>query len=240
MINLNENKQKITLNLQKYLREFVYGGMDGCVTTFAVVAGSVGAGLNSSIVIILGFANLLADGFSMSVGAYLSSKSDRDNYEKFKKKEYWKIDNELESEIEEMRKLYLAKGFEGELLDRVVDTVAANRELLVHDMMENQHNIYDHQKPPLTIGIVTYISFLLIGIIPLIVYVWDYIFKVSGNLFYWSSILTSVGFIIIGYLKSRISGIKLTRGIFETLSLGIIAAGVSYFVGKFLESIIGK
>ena len=63
---------------EAYLGEFVYGGIDGCVTTFAVVAGSVGAGLDSSIIIILGFANLLADGFAMSVGAYLSNKTKKD------------------------------------------------------------------------------------------------------------------------------------------------------------------
>lgn len=68
--------------LEKYLGEFVYGGMDGCVTTFAVVAGSVGANLNSNVIIILGFANLLADGFAMSVGAYLSFKTERDNLKK--------------------------------------------------------------------------------------------------------------------------------------------------------------
>ena len=68
--------------LEPYLGEFGYGGMDGCVTTFAVVAGSVGAGLNSSIIIILGFANLLADGFAMSVGAYLSAKTEKEQYDK--------------------------------------------------------------------------------------------------------------------------------------------------------------
>jgi VIT1/CCC1 family predicted Fe2+/Mn2+ transporter len=70
--------------IEAYLGEFIYGGIDGCVTTFAVVAGAVGAGLDSFIIIILGFANLLADGFAMFIGSYLSSKSERDNYEKHK------------------------------------------------------------------------------------------------------------------------------------------------------------
>src|SRR3989344_3143159 len=60
---------------RKYLPEFVYGGIDGAVTTFAVVAGAVGATLSPAIVLILGFANLLADGFSMAVSNYLSTKS---------------------------------------------------------------------------------------------------------------------------------------------------------------------
>ena len=74
---------------QDYIGEFVYGGIDGSVTTFAVVAGSAGAGLDSSVIIILGFANLLADGFAMSVGSYLSNKSEKENYEKHRQIEYW-------------------------------------------------------------------------------------------------------------------------------------------------------
>lgn len=73
--------------VSKYLPEFVYGGIDGTVTTFAVVSGAVGASLSSSIILILGFANLFADGLSMAVSSYLSSKSDR---ELNKKKNYTK------------------------------------------------------------------------------------------------------------------------------------------------------
>lgn len=61
---------------ERYLAEFVFGGIDGIVTTFAVVAATVGAGLSSSVVIILGLANLIADGISMGVSSYLSQKSE--------------------------------------------------------------------------------------------------------------------------------------------------------------------
>jgi len=91
--------------LQTYLREFVYGGIDGAVTTFAVVAGGYGANLDTGILIILGFANLLADGFSMSVGAYLSAKSERDTYDKHEKIEYWEIEHlpEIEREPRDLK-----------------------------------------------------------------------------------------------------------------------------------------
>jgi VIT1/CCC1 family predicted Fe2+/Mn2+ transporter len=98
-------------NFQDYLGEFVYGGIDGSVTTFAVVAGSAGAALNSEVVIILGFANLIADGFAMSVGSYLSTKSEKENYNKHKKIEYWEVDNLPDKEKEEIRDIYRAKGF---------------------------------------------------------------------------------------------------------------------------------
>lgn len=64
--------------IERYLGEFVYGAIDGTVTTFAVVAGAAGAGLNSKVIIILGIANLIADGFSMGASSYLSDKSERD------------------------------------------------------------------------------------------------------------------------------------------------------------------
>ena len=87
------SKKSISSKISSYLGEFVYGGIDGSVTTFAVVAGSVGASLDTAVILILGFANLIADGFSMSVGAYLATKTEHDNFEKHKKREYWEVEN---------------------------------------------------------------------------------------------------------------------------------------------------
>ncbi len=67
---------RVKIHFEDYLREFVYGGIDGAVTTFAVVAGATGAGFDAKVVIVLGFANLIADGVSMAVGSYLSTKSE--------------------------------------------------------------------------------------------------------------------------------------------------------------------
>ena len=62
--------------VHKYLPEFVYGSIDGIITTFAIIAGVIGAALNPIIILILGFANLFADGFSMASSNYLSQKSE--------------------------------------------------------------------------------------------------------------------------------------------------------------------
>lgn len=66
----------------KFLPEIVYGGIDGAITTFAVVSGAIGASLGSAIVLILGFANLIGDGFSMSISNYLSTKSQKELHPK--------------------------------------------------------------------------------------------------------------------------------------------------------------
>ena len=225
---------------EKYLGEFVYGGIDGCVTTFAVVAGSVGAGLDSAIIIILGFANLLADGFAMSVGAYLSNKTKKDNYNKHKQIEYWEVDNLPELEKEEIRVIYKEQGFEGELLEEVVKVITSDKDRWVNVMMKEELVMFDEDKSPLIIGGVTYFSFILIGVIPLLVYVLDYIYPFNYNLFLLSSILTAIGFIIIGWLKAFVNQTMYWKGIFETLLLGGIAAIVAYFIGDFLEGIIAN
>lgn len=225
---------------EKYLGEFVYGGIDGCVTTFAVVAGSVGAGLDSAIIIILGFANLLADGFAMSVGAYLSNKTKKDNYNKHKQIEYWEVDNLPELEKEEIRVIYKEQGFEGELLEEVVKVITSDKDRWVNVMMKEELVMFDEDKSPLIIGGITYLSFILIGVIPLMVYVVDYIYQVNNGLFLLSSILTAIGFIIIGWLKAFVNQTPFWKAILETLLLGSIAAIVAYFIGDFLASIIVK
>ena len=221
-----------------YLGEFVYGAIDGSVTTFAVVAGAAGANLESSIVIILGFANLIADGFSMSVGSYLSSKSEIQNYEKHKQIEYWEVDHLPEKEREEIREIYEAKGFKGELLEQVVDTITADKDRWVDVMMKEELEMAEQTKSPLAMGSVTFISFLLLGFVPLIIYVMDYFMVINQNLFFVSSVLTGICFIGIGYLKSLVTHTAKFRSIIETLILGGAAAILSYFVGGFIEQLI--
>lgn len=220
---------------QGHLTEFVYGGMDGSITTFAVVAGAEGANLPSSVIIILGFANLLADGFAMSVGSYLSSKSELDNYNKHKNTEYWEVENIPEAERQEIRDIYIAHGFEGELLERVVDVITSDKERWVNVMMKHELEMIPPGKSPLTSGFMTLISFVTVGLVPLLVYVADYLHPLSLNLFVTSGTLTTVAFIAIGYVKTYVTQTSKIKGIGETLLLGITAAAVAYFVGNLLE-----
>ena len=223
---------------QDYLGEFVYGGIDGSVTTFAVVAGAAGAGLESSIVIILGFANLIADGFSMSVGSYLSTKSEIQNYEKHKKIEYWEVDHLPEKEREEIREIYAAKGFEGELLEKVVGTITANKDRWVDVMMKEELEMSEENRSPIKMAATTFASFVVLGFITLFIYILDYFVPlINLNLFLVSSVLTTFVFISIGFLKSYVTQTNHIRGIFETLLLGGIAAVLAYFVGDVLEQL---
>ena len=225
-------------NLQEYLREFVYGGIDGAVTTFAVVAGAVGANLDPMVIIVLGFANLFADGLSMSIGAYLSSKSEKENYQKHKNIEYWEVDNIPKKEREEIVAIYKEKGFEGKLLQEVVEVIVADRDRWVNEMMKDELNMIEEVKSPLKIGLATLISFVVVGFIPLIVYVWDYFYEVDFDVFFWTCLLTGSAFILVGALKSWVNQTGIWHSVIETLLLGIIAALVAYFVGDVLEAFL--
>ena len=119
-----------------YITEFVYGGIDGAITTFAVVAGAAGANADLYWVLIFGFANLIADGFSMSVGSYFSVKAERDNFEKHQAIEYWEVENLREREVEEIREIYATKGFKGELLEKVVEVITSDKDVWVDAMMK--------------------------------------------------------------------------------------------------------
>ena len=233
-------QQNTLLKYQGYLGEMVYGGIDGCVTTFAVVAGAVGAELSSTVIIILGFANLLADGFAMSIGAYLSTKSEKDNYEKHKAVEYWEVDNIPDDEREEVREIYRQKGFEGDLLEQVVAVITADRDRWVDSMMKEELEMVVEKRSPWKIGLATYLSFIAVGLIPLSIYVIDLLGGAVDKLFLWSCILTSIGFIFIGYLKSYVTESNRFKSVMETLILGAIAAAVAYYVGDLLERIISN
>jgi vacuolar iron transporter family protein len=110
-----------------HLRDFIYGGIDGTVTTFAVVAGVEGADLAASIVIILGFANLIADGFSMAVSNFLATRAEMQEMELAREEEEREIEHSPEGEREEIRQIFARKGFEGDDLDRAVDVITSNR-----------------------------------------------------------------------------------------------------------------
>lgn len=233
------SRDKILFFNKEYIAEFVYGGIDGAITTFAVVAGAEGASLGISVVIILGLANLIADGFSMSVGNFFSTKSERDSFEKHKQVEYWEIENLRDREIEEIREIYAAKGFQGELLDQVVEVIISDKEVWVDTMMKEELEMVKGEKTPYKTAGVTFLSFIVVGSVPLL----SYVFVGNGlsannpQLFFYSCMLTAVALAIVGSLKSIVNEKNIFVGIFETLSLGGLAALLAYFVGDWLEKL---
>jgi vacuolar iron transporter family protein len=225
------------------IRDFVYGATDGAVTTFAVVAGVVGAGLFPSIILILGFANLIADGFSMAIGNYLGSKSQKEYMEKVRRREEWEIDNLVEQEKQEIRDIYTKKGFKAELLDEIVNVITSRRKVWVDTMMREELGLIEDKKQPLDAAITTFAAFNLVGLIPLIPFVFLHVsgFLISTeHAFLYSVIFTAISFFIIGIVRGKIVNKSLFRTGLSTLAVGGIAATVAYIVGYLLGMMVIK
>lgn len=236
---MNEDKlhggQSISVFSKEYIGEFVYGGIDGAVTTFAVVAGAAGAKAGLEWVLIFGFANLIADGFSMSVGNYFSTKSERDNFEKHKAIEYWEVENLREKEVEEIREIYASKGFQGELLEQVVAVITSNKDVWVDTMMKEELEMTKDSRSPFSTALATFLSFNVVGLIPLLVYIMAVFTDLEERmLFPISCVGTAIAMIIVGYLRGVVTQINHWKSIFQTLLLGGLAAFLAYYVGEML------
>ena len=220
----------------KFIHDIVYGGNDGIVTTFAVVAGTTGANLPRYVIIILGLANLFADGASMATGAYLSLRSTLDRFKRLRREENEEIDKHPEIEREEVKEFYESKGISGENLNLLLNIVTSNRELWLDTMMHSEHEmIQENASNPIMHAFMTFISFVIFGSIPL----FPYIISIPNNSrFVVAIISTCIALIILGLTRSIITKERLVRGPIEILGVGIIGAIIAYAVGVLLKGIV--
>jgi VIT1/CCC1 family predicted Fe2+/Mn2+ transporter len=223
---------------QSHLRDFIYGGIDGTVTTFAVVAGVAGAQLPATVVIILGVANLIADGFSMAVSNYLATRAERQERDLARSKEEREVRELPGEEREEIRQIFSLKGFDGPDLDRVVDVITANPRLWVDTMMAEEHGYGSVTENPTRAALSTFVAFVIVGFIPLFAFIANGFFPsmIQGP-FVWSSVMTGAAFFVVGALKSRFVAQRWWLSGLETLVVGGAAAVIAYGLGSLLENI---
>lgn len=169
------------IKLQTHIKEFVYGATDGVVTTFAIIAGTIGAGLDPFVVLALGISNVLADGFSMAASNYLSERSEH-------------------VDVEEM-----PNDFQ--------DALAAS--------------------------LATFISFVAVGIVPVIPYIVGIFLDIGYSLqFIIAIIATSACFVFIGAMRGWVTGRNMIKTSAETLIIGGVAATIAYVVGNLVEKMM--
>ena len=220
--------------------DFIYGSIDGAVTTFAIVAGVMGASLPSGIILILGFANLFADGFSMAAANYQASKARNEFIEMKRKQEEWEIDNLEEQEREEIRDIYKEKGFKDELLEDVVRIITSRRKVWIDTMMKEELGLIEDEKDPIDSSVSTFVGFNLIGLIPLIPFM---VFMAIGielnsEAFVYSIASVLAAFFLVGMIKGKIVKKSMMRSGINTLIIGGIAAVVAYMVGYGLNFLV--
>jgi VIT1/CCC1 family predicted Fe2+/Mn2+ transporter len=216
-----------------YLRDWIYGGIDGAVTTFAVVSGVVGAELSTRVILILGAANLLGDGFSMAAANYVGTRSERDHIEQVRAVERHHIDVVPEGEREELRQIFQRKGFDGEDLEKIVAMITSDRERWVETMLVEEHGLPLEVRSPLVAAASTMAAFVVCGLVPLIPWVLE-----LEDGFVLSSLLTGIVFFLIGSSKSHWSLRSWWRLGLETLAIGAVAAYLAYGIGALLKDAV--
>lgn len=212
-----------------YLRDWIYGGIDGAVTTFAIVAGVVGADLSAAVVLILGFANLVADGFAMAAGNYSGTKAERDDYDRVLGIERRHIALEPEGEREEIRQIFAAKGFSGDDLERVVEVITSDPALWATTMATEEYGLSPTLRSPMLAALNTFAAFMICGCVPLVSYL-----STGGVI---ACVLsTGATFFVVGAVKSRWSPAGWLRSGLETLLIGMGAAVLAFAVGYGLRT----
>ena len=217
-----------------YLRDWIYGGIDGSVTTFAVVSGVTGAQLQPWIILILGFANLFADGFSMAASNFLGTKAELDDWRRLEAIENRHIDLAPEGEREEVRQIFQLKGFEGDDLRRIVDLVTSDRERWVHTMLTEEYGLPHEVRSPWIAALSTFTAFVICGLVPLL----PFLVGARKSLEV-SMVMTAIVFFAIGSAKSKWSTASWWQSGLTTLAVGAIAAGLAYATGIILKSLVG-
>lgn len=222
----------------KYIKSVVYGGLDGTITTFAAVAGVAGAALKPEIVLIMGFANLIADGLSMAIGDYLSTKAEIAYAKAEREREAWEVENYPEGEKLELIELYVAKGMEQKDAEEVTALISKNHKSWVDIMMVEELGIMHTDESPTMNALITFCSFSFFGFLPLVAYILLQFLPIMPNPFLIASTLTGLTLFSLGTLKVKVTGQNWFLSGLEMFMVGGIAAVSAYGVGALLNMII--
>jgi len=230
-------RRRLARGSRGYLASAVLGGIDGGVTTFAIVAGAVGGGLSGEVILILGFANLFADGFSMAASNYTATRSLVDQVRRARRIEGHHVDAIPEGEREEVRQILAGKGLEGEALERTVEVVTADRRLWIDMMLAEEWGLPTREPSPGRQALVTFAAFAAVGFLPLAPFLAPG--PDLGAMFRLSVVLTAIAFAAVGALKGVALGASPLGSGLRTLGTGAAAALLAYAVGAALRSWVG-
>lgn len=219
------------------LPDAVLGGIDGCVTTFAVVSGAFGAGFSPQVALVLGFANLIADGFSMAVSNYEAGQSQLAQIASAERTERQHIAVVPDGEREEIRQIFRAKGFQGDLLEHVVEALCRDPEVWVATMLREEYGLSSTRLSPTRSALTTFAAFLAVGSLPLIPYTLPGLETLTQFLI--SLGTAGVVFLSIGMLKSLVYGLPPWRSGLRTFFMGTAASAIAFATGFLIDGLMG-
>lgn len=215
-----------------YLSDAVLGAMDGAVSTLAIVTGVLGAGLSGMVAAVLGLAKLLADAFSMAVSNHQAILTRQALLDDARHLELRHIEQVPDGEREEIRQIFRRKGFHGELLENVVTTITADRDLWVDTMLREELGLQTEIPNATIAAAATFAAFVGVGIVPLLPF---FLPGIDENRLFAASVsLAVLTFFLIGALRGLLAGRPPIGSGLHTLLVGSIAAGLAYGVGQLL------
>ncbi len=220
-----------------FFSDAVLGAIDGCVTTFAIVSGTVGAGFSASVALVMGIANLIADGFSMAISNYEANKAQEEFAASIRRSEEEHIETIPEGEREEIRQIFQGKGFSGEVLEQIVDTITSDRKLWIDTMLVEEHGLISGRLDPLKSGLATFGAFILVGAMPLIPFMFYALDMLTQ--FALSCAIAASMFFAIGATKSAVYNRPILTSGLKTLLTGGAAAGLAFASGYVLRVVFG-
>ena len=222
-------------HVASFLKPIVYGGNDGIVTTFAVVAGFAGAQadgvaqIGGIAVLLFGIANLLADATAMGLGEFLSARSEKDVYFAARAKELYEIENNPAMERAETLEILAQQGLTEADAQALADIFQRNPEFMADFMMTYEIGMTDpSEDSPAMNGLATFIAFLIFGVIPLAPY---FILDPVPSTFTISIWATFGALVLLGLLRWRVTTETVFRCVGETVLVGGICAAIAFVVG---------
>lgn len=216
------------------LRNLVLGSSDGLIGFLAFVAGVSASLPTQRSIVLAGFAEMFAGGTSMGLGAYLGAKSEREFYEKERRRERREIAEMPEQEREEIREIYKRKGFDGKELEMVVERITEDKERWLRIMMHEELGLTQTAfVPPVRAGLGVGLSYMVGVLVPLAPY---FLLERPGALFA-SMLATFLVLFSVGAFKASITQRRWWQSGLEMACLGLAGAFVCYFISKWIASI---
>jgi predicted membrane protein (TIGR00267 family) len=214
------------------LSDVILGGQDGLVNVLGVILGVAAATSDVRVVMVAGLAATFAESVSMGAVAYTSTLADADFYESERAREYRHLGNAPAVERDEIREIYRAKGFEGELLERIVVTITANKDVWVAVMMAEEHQLQPvNRGTAFRSAIIVGVAALVGSLIPLA----PFVFLPVGVSIVVSILVAAAVLFAVGAYKARITVGRPFRSGLEMTVIGTVSALVGFAVGLILR-----
>lgn len=212
--------------------DIILGGQDGLVNVLGIILGLAAATGDAYVIMVGGLAATFAESVSMAAVAYTSTLADADYYESEREREYRHIQEVPNLEKEEIRAIYRAKGFAGELLDRIVDTITSSPDVWVAVMMSEELQLQPvDRRTALRSAVIVGIAAIIGSLIPLI----PFLFVNVTTAIYLSVVLSAVVLFVVGAIKARMTVGHPGKSGLEMAVIGTISALIGYGVGVLLK-----